>query len=288
MYDCIEITFEELTNFKFDTPVIILAESGGTKTDWRIKNNNRLISFQTINFHPKTIKEEQLSIIKNLSDTIPHSSSMFFFGSGCMQSENQNIIKNIFTPLNLNNLQVHSDLIAAGISIYGSGKGYVGILGTGSVLYEFNNNKIDSIHGGYGYLLGDEGSGYYFGKLAIEYFLKKEGTKEFQELVEKTYGNRDAILSKVYGEDGKQFIGQLQLNSTNQKLQAEINQLHKKNMNLFLDKYLPKNEEIEEIGFVGSYAFYNKEILQEQLTLKGYNLTMIVQKPIDKLITHYF
>jgi hypothetical protein len=59
-------------------------------------------------------------------------------------------------------------------------------------------------------------------------------------------------------------------------------------MNLFLDKYLPKNEQIEEIGFVGSYAFYNKEILQEQLTLKGYNLTMIVQKPIDKLIPHYF
>ena len=288
MYDCIEINFEELTNFEFDTPVIIIAESGGTKTDWRIKNNNQLISFQTINFHPKTIKEAQLSIIKNLSDTIPHSSSMFFFGSGCIQIENQNIIKNIFTPLHLNNLQVHSDLIAAGISIYGSGKGYVGILGTGSVLCEFNNNNIDSIHGGYGYLLGDEGSGYYFGKLAIEYFLKKEGTKEFQELVEKRYGNRDDILSKVYSEDGKQFIGQLQLNSTNQNLQAEINQLHKQNMNLFLDKYLPKNEQIKEIGFVGSYAFYNKEILQELLTIKGYNLTMIVQKPIDKLITHYF
>jgi hypothetical protein len=39
----------------------------------------------------------------------------------------------------------------------------------------------------------------------IEYFLKKEGTNEFQELVEKRYGNRDDILSKVYSEDGKQF-----------------------------------------------------------------------------------
>jgi hypothetical protein len=288
MYDSIEITFEALSTFTFDTPVIILAESGGTKTDWKIKYNEQLISFQTINFHPKTIKEVQLSIIKNLSKTIPRSSSMFFFGSGCMQIENQNIIKNIFTPLRLNKLEVHSDLIAAGISLYGAGKGYVGILGTGSVLCQFNNNHINKIYGGYGYLLGDEGSGYYFGKLAIEYFLKKEGTNEFQELVENTYGNRDCILGKVYSEDGKQFIGQLQLNSTNQKLQAEINQLHKQNINLFLDKYLPKNEKIEEIGFVGSYAFYNKEILQEQLTLKGYNLTMIVQKPIDKLITYYF
>jgi glucosamine kinase len=280
--------YNELYTVVFQTPITILAESGGTKTDWRIKNGNEIIAFETCNFHPRTIEKAQNEVIQTLIKTIPQKSSLFFYGSGCLQKENQEIIKKMFEPIDFKSIYVQSDLIAAGKSIYGTGIGYVGILGTGSVLCKYNNEQIEDLLGGHGYLLGDEGSGYYFGKLAIEYFLKKEGTKEFQELVEKRYGNRDDILSKVYSEDGKQFIGQLQLISTNQNLQAEINQLHKQNMNLFLDKYLPKNEQIEEIGFVGSYAFYNKEILQELLTIKGYNLTMIVQKPIDKLITHYF
>lgn len=282
------IQFTEINTLTFDSSLVILVESGGSKTDWRIKDNKQIIAFETINFHPKTIGEEQKNIIETLQKVIPQKSSLIFFGSGCLQHENQKIIENLFKPFELEKIEVKSDLLAAGKCIYGTKKGFVGILGTGSVLFKYQNENIDTLFGGFGFLIGDEGSGFYFGKLMLHKYLNQDISLGLKELFEEKYGERSIILAKIYGLEGKQFIGQIQLMSENKDIQKEINLIHEENIELFLSNYLPKNEKITQIGFVGSYAFYNQEILKKILLKRDIELKQIVQKPINELMKYYF
>lgn len=279
---------EELKSISFDSAVKIIAESGGTKTDWRIQTDDKIVAFETINFHPKTLNNEQVSIVQYLKNIIPKNSSLFFYGSGCLQQENQYIIHKLFEPLELIINEIASDLVAAGKAIYGKQSGYVGILGTGSVLCHYSDSNIENISGGLGYLLGDEGSGYYFGKLVLQKYFNNMCSSKFKELIEKTYGSHSEILSKVYGNEGKKFISQIQLNSNLSALNIEILEIHKENISLFLDLHLPKVETIIELGFVGSYAFHMRKLLEEQLTKRGIKLTQVIQKPIDSLMKYLF
>jgi hypothetical protein len=280
--------YNELYTVVFQTPITILAESGGTKTDWRIKNGNEIIAFETCNFHPRTIEKVQNEVIQTLIKTIPQKSSLFFYGSGCLQKENQEIIKKLFEPIDFKSIYVQSDLIAAGKSIYGTGIGYVGILGTGSVLCKYNNEQIEDLLGGHGYLLGDEGSGYYFGKLVFQKYFLEECSNNYKEFIETNYGDRSSILATIYGNEGKLFLGNIRLETENIDLQLEIENIHRENIKLFLTKYLPKNKKITEISFIGSYALYNEKILKEELKKRGILLKKIIQKPIDQLMKFHF
>jgi glucosamine kinase len=282
------ISIQEIHLIQQSEPWIIIAESGGSKTDWRIKTNNQIFGFQTINFHPNTLREEQKEIITKLAKVIPNNSSLYFYGSGCLQIENQTKIKSFFESCSFSTLEVYSDLVAAGISIWGKNTGYFGILGTGSVLAHYKKNEITELTGGYGYLLGDEGSGYFFGKLAIQYYLNANGSNEFNSLFESKYGDKKSIFSKVYNEKGKEFISQIQLKGNTDALNSEINQLHRENITLFIETYLKKNPAIKEIGFIGSYAFYHEEILKKLLHENGIILKKVIQKPIDLLIEQHF
>lgn len=282
------IALSEFQSISLTHPVTILAESGGTKTDWRIKHDNDIYGFETCNFHPKTIGTEQQQILTLLQKQIPTNSSLYFFGSGCLSIENQEIIRQLFTDFHFKNIEIHSDLVAAGKAIWNQDSGVVGILGTGSVLCNYSKQGVDTILGGFGYLLGDEGSGYHFGKMALQHYLHEKCSIEYANLIENNYGTKREIIQKVYSEEGKSFVGQFRIESQNEQLQQEINEIHKNNISLFIDLYLTKNQQIKEIGFVGSYAFYHKDLLEKLLKERTIALKTVIQKPIDHLLNQYF
>jgi glucosamine kinase len=280
------ITLEAFASLSFDTPLHCILESGGTKTDWRIISDDKIYGFKTIQFHPNRLNEEHIEIIKLITNIIPQNSSLHFYGSGCLQNEQKEKITRLFSPISFKEIKIDSDLLAAGKSVYGSNDGYVAILGTGSVLFNFKENQLTDIHGGFGYLLGDEGSGYYFGKLALQHYLHQQGSNEFNNLFEKLYGSKQTIINNVYQNTGKEFISHIQLTSNNTVLQEEINSLHQKNIELFFDLYLPKS--CEKIGFVGSYAFYNQELIKSILKRRKIQWVDFVQYPVDALVKEHF
>ena len=277
----IDLTFEKS---------VLIADSGGTKTDWCLISPNHYYFFSTESYHPNTLsspsKFELLVFWKDLTRKL--AITCHFYGAGCSTEENQTKIKNHFTKdTNFIQLKVASDLIAAGIALLGNKEGYVGILGTGSVLTYYNKSQITEIIGGFGYLLGDEGSGYYFGKLVLQKYLKNELSKALTSLFETQYGNRYHILKNCYSPEGKAFISGMQINSDSEIIQREINLIHKENIDLFLTTYLPKEPVNKEISFVGSYAFYQKEILKTALEKLGWELVKVIQKPIEELVLRH-
>jgi hypothetical protein len=261
----------------------LVADSGGTKTDWALQIEEQTYFFTTESYHPSTLdlpsKKILLDFWKQISETF--ELEIHFFGAGCSSEENQVKIKDHFTQNTLfKSFEVASDLVAAGIALLGNEEGYVGILGTGSVLTYYQDKQITEIIGGFGYLLGDEGSGYYFGKLVLQKYLNNELSEALKTLFSSTYGTRKQLLSQCYGKEGKSFISSIQLHSENTTIQEEIDRIHTENIQLFLSTYLPKDAKINEISFVGSYAFYQQKLLKITLEKMDWKLRKVIQKPI--------
>lgn len=274
--------------FSFQQEGILVADSGGTKTDWCLTTNNQHYFFSTESYHPTTLaqasKVELLHFWKELTTKL--SIHCHFFGAGCSSKENQTKIQTHFTKdATFNKFEVDSDLVAAGIALLAKNDGYVGILGTGSVLTYYQNKKITEIIGGFGYLLGDEGSGYYFGKLVLQKYLNNEMTVALKNLFEVKYGERSKVMETCYSSEGKSFISSIQLNSENESIQKEINQIHFENIELFLTSYLPEKPTNKEISLVGSYAYYQQEILTIALEKVDWKLKAVIRKPIEALAT---
>lgn len=264
----------------------LIADSGGTKTDWALLIEDQIYFFSTESYHPSSLelpsKVNLLDFWKQISNTF--ELEVHFYGAGCSSEENQAKIKAHFTQHStFQSFEVASDLIAAGIALLGNEAGYVGILGTGSVLTYFQHQQITEIIGGFGYLLGDEGSGYYFGKLVLQKYLNNVISDELTTIILSTYGSRSELLSHCYGTDGKSFISSIQLQSENPIIQEEIDLIHTENIQLFLTTYLPKKPKTKEISFVGSYAFYQQNLLKIELEKVGWRLNKVIRKPIDAL-----
>lgn len=263
----------------------LIADSGGTKTDWILCDAlGNKSHFTTDSYHPININQEWIDSKKAFwkDYTSVYNLEVYFFGSGCAQQVNKDLLKKAFHSWGIHEVQIQSDIIAAAKASFGNADGLIGILGTGSVIAEIENSEVKIIHGGLGYVLGDEGSGYYFGKLLLQEYFHEKCSSETTTLIENSIGMRSEILSKVYASEGKKFVSNLS-ELFSRSYNDEINGLHKQNINLCFEMYLPKYKENKTIYFVGSYAFFNRSILKEILREMGWKLGGVIEKPIDAL-----
>lgn len=264
---------------------LVIADSGGTKTDWcYVKSGGEREYFTTESFHPSQwdgrFKEHFFNFWKEKE--IPFDSSVYFFGAGCTSIENKNTISDLFKYWGFSNVNIDSDLVGAGMALYGRESGYFAILGTGSVCCMYENNKVPKYFGGLGYILGDEGSGYYFGKQLIYSLLNSRLDKRITNDIHNLIGGRADILDRVYGKEGRSFISSISSLVKDLKYETEIIKLHETNFNEFMDKYVISNK-IKDISFVGSYAFHHQDIFDKICRDRGVNVKRILQFPIIDL-----
>lgn len=104
----------------------------------------------------------------------------------------------------LEKLKIQSDIHAALAAGTWGREGTLLIAGTGAIIFGYEQQKTFRV-GGWGYLLGDEGSGYHLGKLAIRSVLKahddKVLLKPFQEKILTHFNvlSPDQLITKIYG-----------------------------------------------------------------------------------------
>ena len=264
----------------------LVADSGGTQTDWCFVSETGVREyFTTKSFHPSNWNDDFF----NEMDEFWNSKSelkkiqVYFYGAGCLNDSNKIHLKSYFDKWGFQEVEIKSDIEAACHSTLGDSKGVVAILGTGSVVCHWNGSTDFSISGGLGYLLGDEGSGYYFGKLLISKLLNSELSNELTSELTTLLGGRAELLSKVYGSNGKAFIGSIGALTNDLSVRfKEVKEMHELNLQLFVDKYIIDNS-ISSISIVGSYGFYNQDLLLKILSNNNILLNNCVQFPIQTL-----
>lgn len=267
---------------------LLIADSGGSKTDWCLCDAlGNKHSFTTDSYHPHLIDDEWIDVKKEFwKEYVQHyDMEVHFFGSGCTQEVNKNLLLKAFNSWGIHHVLVKSDILGAAMACFGENDGYVAILGTGSVLAEVKDQEVKKIYGGLGFILGDEGSGFHFGKMLLQKYFHNQFPSEVKSEIEKILGSREFILSSVYGMNGKKFIAGLS-EKFSESSTKDFRLIHQENIEQFSKFYLSEMIDGASVSFVGSYAYHNRGILEENLEKNGWKIGAIIERPIER-ITEY-
>ena len=272
--------------------MILIAESGSTKTDWRLLGEKTVAKTETIGLNPYFVDADQIAyeIKPFIENCLEKITEVHFYGTGITDDSKSEIVKSgILKALGYETkVFTYSDVIAAARALFGRKEGIACILGTGSNSCLWDGEKISFQIPPLGFWLGDEGSGGHLGKLLLLDYLHKEMPGDILEIFEKKYGilTRSEILTKAYKEDkpNKYFAGFSVFLSENRE-NVYCKKLIENSFSQYLEKYLLKYSQRAEyqIAFVGSIAFFYKDILEEICKKHGIEISKIIEKPMDEL-----
>ncbi|WP_026908836.1 N-acetylglucosamine kinase [Paucisalibacillus globulus] len=166
---------------------VIGIDGGGTKTQVVLADLTGTILMNTVygSTNPNAVSKEELKrifhhIFQDVEKKVPNSLnemvSVFAGIAGAGIEATALHIKEIITPYFLpeTKIKVVPDSINALYSGTFGKPGIVQISGTGSITYGINKRKEQGRVGGWGYLLGDEGSGYDVGRRGLQAALQFE------------------------------------------------------------------------------------------------------------------
>nr|WP_294861558.1 hypothetical protein [uncultured Fluviicola sp.] len=259
----------------------IIADSGGSSTSWGIVlTTNEVVYIQTGSLHPKYALSANYPL-EELKDQFKELNvPLYFYGAGCSSETVQGEMSTFLLQLGFSEVTVYPDTLAACKALYGKNAGWVAILGTGSVLVQYDGSNIINRIGGYGSLIGDEGSGFYFGKLLIQYLLRNEQWKEEWIPV---FESRASILSKLASTEAQQWISGL-----GEKTAAmDFRFLHEENARLFAELYCSSVPGLKQLSFIGSYGYSQKKVFTEVFQQIGIQIENGFSSPIKGLVNYY-
>lgn len=277
--------------------MILIADSGSTKTDWALMDNDKVIMhLRTKGMNPFQMSEVEMAdeIRSSLIPLLPTMvvDYVYFYGAGCTK-EKQPIIERVLrNTLNIkDSCFVYSDMLGAARAVCGHHAGIACILGTGSNSCAYDGEEITKNVSPLGFILGDEGSGAVLGKTLVGDVLKNQLPepiiRRFHEKYQLTAAD---IIDRVYRQPKPNtflasFVPFLQENLDD----PSIYQMVKSSFTSFLVrnvKQYPGWDEVP-IGFIGSIALVFKQPLQEALNEQGMILGRIIQAPLETLVEYH-
>ena len=276
--------------------MIIVADSGSTKTDWRlIKEDGKIESFNTIGFNPFFITADgvinELSS-SELSKVNEQVSRVFFYGAGCSSIENNQVLqKALATFFKYAQVEVEHDMLGAARALCGHEKGMVAILGTGSNSCVYDGNEIVANIKALGFILGDYGSGADIGKTIIRAYLEKELPEEIHaEFIDQYHLSVDDILEAIYQKSlPNRFLASFNLFIAQYVGHPFIKEMIKERLDLFFTKNICKYIDYQnnKLHLVGSIADVYQDLIREVAKQHGVEVGKIIRQPIEALVNNH-
>ena len=276
--------------------MIVIADSGSTKTEWCIVENGtiseRIIS-KGINPYFESeddIKREVKSVFERF-DFCSKIFAIYFYGAGCTPEKSDMVkyaISNVIGGDTL--IEIYSDLLGAARALFGKDKGIACILGTGSNSCYYNGEIIEKNISPLGFILGDEGSGAVIGKHFIGSLLKNQFGEDFKKsFLSECNLSYEEIIDRVYR---KPFPNRF-LASLSPIISKYISDKRVYSLILYCFKDFFRRNVMQygysnlKVAFIGSVAFYYKDILIE--AAKEFNIAIdkIESSPIKGLVEYH-
>lgn len=275
----------------------LLADSGSTKTEWVLLNDELEIKekITTSGFNPNIVSTAD--IINALSKEnifLQHTynvDKIFFYGAGCSHDAVNEIIKNAllyFFPKT--ETTIKNDLYAAVYATAGNEPSIVCILGTGSNSCRFDGQNIYEDNYSLGYILGDEGSGSYLGKkLVRDYFYHALPADIHQEFYSRFNLKREDVIEQVYRKSKPNlylasYVPFLKENIRNSYCSNLVFNAFDEFINYFVMRFT--NYNTLRVHFAGSVAFEFSDILISVLEKHHLKTGKIIASPMQNLIQY--
>lgn len=276
--------------------MILIADCGSTKTDWCLLDHNTIITqVFTRGMNALLLTEDRMTEII-ATELIPQIGTnndidkVFFYGAGCIstpicESVEHAIRRNIPSP---QSIEVNTDLLAAARALCGREAGIACILGTGSNSCYYDGNIIVDNVSPLGYVLGDEGSGAVLGKRLVGDVLKRQLPENVTKDFFQTFAmNATEIIQTVYRKPSpNRFLASLSPFISKHINEPSVHNLVFSEFKAFFQRNVANYERYQHLpcNFVGSIAYYFKDVLEEAARSTGVSVGAIIKNPMEGLV----
>lgn len=276
--------------------MIIVADSGGSKINWRLlKKDGSIDQVNSAGFNPyyqpiehlnKISEESLLPIVKE------NVSKIFFYGTGVSSEKNVQSIQTVFLKyFPLASIEVGWDLLAAARALCGHEPGIACILGTGSNSCLYDGEKIIGNVANLGWILADEGSGTYLGKqLVFDYFRNEMPETLAKQFHARFPWSREEVLEKVYQhEKPGAFLASFAKFIFQHMKEPYCYQLAYQSFSDFFENNVMKYENYKnlKVHFTGSIGFYFSDVVRQVANDKSITVKNILEGPIAGLTLYH-
>jgi glucosamine kinase len=276
--------------------MIIIADSGSSKIDWRlIALDGNISQANSPGFNPyyQPIGDLKKSIVESLVPVATEKvSKIFFYGTGVSSQKNQDVVRGQFLEFFPGALvEIEWDLLAAARALCGREPGIACILGTGSNSCLYDGERISGQVANLGWILADEGSGATIGKKFLFDYLRKRLPARLAEQFKARFPfTREEFLERIYQQEKpstflatfSKFIFQHLKEPYCYKLVYDSFAEFYENNVMAYEGY--KNLKVH---FVGSIAFYYSDLLRQVANDKGVTVKNILETPIAGLTLYH-
>lgn len=296
--------------------MILIADSGSTKTDWCVVDGGVICRVSTQGINPyhqdeqtisSIIGNELLSVFKDPSlpavagyvaqngehtaDVFPAIEHVCFYGSGCREEcvPTMTLVLSRSFP-RAKKIEAHSDLLGAARAVCGAGEGVACILGTGANSCLYDGRRIVMNTPPLGYILGDEGSGAVLGRLFINALYKGGLPAAVQSDFEHETGfTMPDVIRRVYREPlANRFLASLAPFIHNHLDCPAVRAIVVDNFRQFFRRNVVQYGRPDlSIGAVGSIALHFSAELSEAARAEGFMMGRIVKSPIEGLVEYH-
>ncbi len=283
--------------------MIIICESGATKTDWRsVSSSGEIFSVVSPGMNVSSddtefIEKSLVEVIPSLNPSGEQVSEIHFYAAGLIADGHavpQSVLKldakfrKAFPDATI---EYASDLLDAARAVFGRNPGIAVILGTGSNSGEYDGEKIvKNVRSG-GFILGDEGGAASLGRQFVSDYLKglvpkpvatAFGSKykvDYLTVVQEVYkgvaparylGSFAPFILPYYSED--EYVKRLVDTNFRAMFERSLKQYD-------LKKY--------KIGVVGGFGYASRDILKRIAAEYNVEIFDITHSPIDGLVKYH-
>lgn len=276
--------------------MILLADSGSTKTSWALLKEDQACSrYYTSGINPFFQSEDEIENHLR-TDLLPRLgvkifSEIHFYGAGCTTDIQKQLVRNAFTRVfEFDMIEVESDMLEAARALCGDEPGIACILGTGSNSCYYDGKAIAKSVSPLGYLIGDEGGGVSLGRRLVADCLKNQLNETLKKKFFKRFGLTEAqIMDTIYHKPfPNRFLASFSIFLKENLAEPEVYSIVYDGFSEFFKRNVFQYDyQNLTVHVTGSIGFHFAEVLRKVASDLSVKLGKIFQDPMDGLILYY-
>lgn len=275
--------------------VKIIVESGATKSEWCVVEGGRPVQrFLRAGTNVSTMRMEAIKEILREAveaEGLKKADGFYFYTAGVVTKAIDAELKaHIRSLLEVADVDIQNDLMAAARGLCGRESGIVGIIGTGSNTCFYDGaNVSQKVYAG-GYVIGDDGGAAVLGKLFLSDYIKGLVPEPIASAFAKEFDASYAgIVEGVYRSASPSgYLGSLAPFLLSQAEHPYAKDLIEGNFQAFIDRSLLRYDVAHyPVGITGGLGYACQGILSPLLEKAGIRVSRFLESPIEGLIDYH-
>lgn len=266
-----------------------IADSGGTKTEWALCKEGKVV-FRHMGegLHPRYLAQRTVEDRERLCKELElpaQSYPVYFYGAGCARALPASQLKDELIKTGFPEVIVYPDTLGACRALLGNDPGMVAILGTGSVVLEYDGAAVVKRYGGFGPLIGDEGSGLHFARLVVRDYLSDRLENEEQvQQIEQLIGTKEVVLNQLAGNASISWLAGIGKTLAGMPLEK----YHYDNLVQWFNSWFSESMQVKNISVTGSYGAAQQDVLRKVVGSGDITVSSVAETPMEGLINYHF